>query len=160
MPRALATLWKHSPVKRIYSPHPSHAPAAPVDLKNVSDDDLERWVQFAASHVGIEAEPVQSSYSEVDALVQGAGSAILEFIFRFANGDSDEPIRRGYLALVRGGAMITLLGPDLALHRVSAQLLHDAECRFVEAPYTEAVDEILARAQVPQRNARASGNYF
>lgn len=132
-------------------PHPAHAPTPPVDLANASDDDLERWVHFVAGQVGIEAEPVQSSYAEVDMLVQGAAPAILEFIFSPANGDADAaPMQRGYLALVRGGTGIDLLGPDLVLHRASARTVRDALVRFVEAPYAEAVNEILKRAHVPQ----------
>ncbi|HZQ06098.1 MAG TPA: ABC transporter ATP-binding protein [Anaerolineae bacterium] len=128
-------------------PQPTHAPTCPVNLLEADEDDLERWVQLVAAHMSIEVEPIQSSFIEVEGLVQGVSPAILEVVL---SANENEVAGRRYLVLAKGGAKITLLAPDLSLYPVAPQLVRDALCRAIEAPYAEVVNEILARAQVPE----------
>ena len=37
--------------------------------------DLGRWIEWAGARLGIEAESVETTYTEIDALIQGAGPA-------------------------------------------------------------------------------------
>lgn len=114
----------------------------------VPPEVLERWIGAAAAAMGLEAEPVEASYAEVDGLVRGAGPALLRL-----------PGAAGprFLALVRGGRRTAeVLGPDHRLRRVPAAQLRDALCREHDARLGPEVDRLLAEAGVlAGRRARA-----
>src|SRR5256885_2577766 len=64
-----------------------------------------RWVEMAAGLLGLEAEPVEITYTEVERFVRGAGPAILPLPCK------DE---RRYLALLKSaGRNVAVLAPDL-----------------------------------------------
>ena len=51
--------------------------------------------------------------------------------------------------------MVTILTPDLMRRNIAPQIIRDSLYRPVEAPYVEAVDDILSRAGVsPERRPR------
>ncbi|MBI3915129.1 MAG: hypothetical protein HY327_13200, partial [Chloroflexi bacterium] len=58
-------------------PHPVQSPAPPDDLETTDSAALARWVDLVASQLGIEAEPVESSYADAERLVCGVAPAIL-----------------------------------------------------------------------------------
>lgn len=137
------------------TPRRLHAPSAPDNLVLNNDDDLEPWISLVAKYLDIEAERVDSSYGEIGSFVHGAAPAILELNqLQPTVSENGEPTldapRRSFLVLLRGGSKVVVLAPDLTRHVIDSQLIRDALCLPLEAPYLEAVDEILARAHVPE----------
>jgi ATP-binding cassette, subfamily B, bacterial len=113
-----------------------------------SDEVLGRWLAAAAGHLGLEAEPMESTYGEVERLLLQVGPALLRL-----PGDS-EPC---FVALLGGRRRtVSLLGPDLKIHRLRRAVVAAALCRDLEAPLTAEVDRLLVEAGVPERRqARA-----
>lgn len=103
------------------------------------------WIEAAAAGAGLEAEPVETSYAEAEALIARAAPAFL----RLPGDEKESP---GFLALARSGRRtVTLLGPDHRLHRVSVATVRAALCRDLDARIGPEVDALLARAEVPPR---------
>jgi ATP-binding cassette subfamily B protein len=120
----------------------------PAGLLGLGDEALGRWLAAAAGHLGLEAEPTQIPYGEVERLLQRMSPALLRL-----PGDG-EPC---FFALHSGGRrMVALLGPDLVIHRLRRAVVRAALCRDLEAPLTAEVDRLLVEAGVPtRRRARA-----
>src|SRR5262249_7506642 len=108
-------------------------PVAEADLPRPPDDlvqpgglALGRWIEGAAGVLDLEAEPVESSYADIDKMLRGAGPAIVRFY------GSGEPRFVALLGADRSFA--TLVGPDRRLGRVPFEPLRAAVCEVVEAP--------------------------
>jgi ATP-binding cassette subfamily B protein len=102
------------------------------------EDRLGPWIEAAAAALGLEAEPVEVPYAEVDRLVRGARFALLRL---------PEAAGSGFLAVLGGrGRRITLLGPDLGTTRARPEELRAAVCAGVEAPVAGEVERLLAGA--------------
>jgi ATP-binding cassette, subfamily B, bacterial len=124
-------------------------------LGNVSEDSetFDSWIGAAAASVGIEAEPAEVNYREVDRWLHRAGPALL----RLHQGDSS-----GFLALLGGSRKAArVLGPDLAVHQISWHRLSSAICRELEAPIRQSVENLLNTAGVTkQKRDRARAVLF
>jgi hypothetical protein len=124
---------------------PLSPPAGPL---RPDDEALGRWLSAAAGHLGLEAEPTEIAYGEVERLLLRAGPALLRL------PGAGEP---SFLALLRGGRRtVSLLGPHFTVRR----LRHAVACadlrREIEAPRAAEVDRLLAEADVPiRRQGRA-----
>ena len=100
---------------------PSSGPADPGD-----PEALGAWIEAAAAGAGLEAEPVETSYAEIEALLGRAAPAFL----RLPGEESSQ-----FLALALSGRRrATLLGPDDRLHRVPAATIRAALCREARRP--------------------------
>jgi len=135
--RALA--WKSG-----MAPRSVEAPTPPAGLAGASAEVMGEWIEGAASRLGLEAEPVEPAYPAVDGFVRDGGPVLLRLP---GSGECR------FLALLRGGQRaVSVLGPDLALHRLRPELVRAALCREVEAPLVvEEVDRLLNEAGVPDR---------
>src|SRR5262245_49921416 len=81
-------------------------PAGPL---RHGDEALGRWLVAAAAQLGLEAEPTQIAYGEVERRLHRVAPALL-----CLRGDG-EP---GVLALLGGGRRtVSFLGPNLLVHR-------------------------------------------
>ena len=122
---------------------PSSGPADPGD-----PEALGSWIEAAAAGAGLEAEPVETSYAEIEALLGRAAPAFL----RLPGEESPQ-----FLALARSGRRsATLLGPDHRLHRVPVSTVRTALCRELASRVGPEVDTLLERSGVPsRRRARA-----
>src|SRR5439155_10785670 len=107
-----------------------------------SGEVLDRWVEAAAGCLGVEAEPVEAPYAEVEQLVRNAGPALLRL------PGKAEP---RFLALLDGQRLVSVLGPDLAVHQLQPALVRTALCQELEAPAVADVDRLLNEAGVPER---------
>src|SRR5262249_17803733 len=118
----------------------------PVPAAGLAQDDaaaLGAWIEAAAAWMGLEAEPVESPYAEAERFVRAAGPALLRL------PDQGEP---RFLALLGGRRRtVSVLGPDLVVHRLRPQAVCAALCRGLETPLTTDVDRLLADAGVPVR---------
>jgi len=147
-------------------PDAAEAPTPPPDLAQAGDAAVGQWAQTVAGQLGIEAEPVESSLADVEAMVRYAAPAIL----RLRSGRSPDQASPGsgrspdrastapprFLALLAGGRRLALLGPDAKVRRVRPQAVRDALSRPLVAPWLEAADQLLAEAGVAEaRRERA-----
>jgi ATP-binding cassette subfamily B protein len=105
---------------------------------DANEASITQWVAQCAGWLGIEAEPVASSYREVAEMVRGAAPALL----RLPPEKPQAPPR--YLVLLNGGRRLTLLGPDLKTHRVPSEAVRAALCQPLIAPWVEITDSLLA----------------
>jgi ATP-binding cassette subfamily B protein len=104
-----------------------------------------QWLEGIASPYGLEVEPTQSFYAEVEQFVRGAGPAIL----RLPDGGSSAVPR--FLVLLKGGwRRASLIGPDLSAHKVRFETLRDALCNEIEVPYIGSIEQLLVSAGVPE----------
>jgi hypothetical protein len=87
----------------------AHAPKPPPDL--LVPAAVQRWMEGAATAVGLEAEPLSISFSELDRVLREAECLLI-------------PRGKGFLVLLSGGASrIDLLGPGLRSVRYSRRAL-------------------------------------
>jgi len=124
--------------------------AAKLDLPEPGDgatpDDLDRWIGAAASAMGLEAEPVEASYGEVESLLQRSAPALLH-LPEAAGGPGPR-----LLPLLKAGKKTALvLGSDHQPRRVPIATLRDALRREHDARLGPEVDRLLAEAEVPAR---------
>lgn len=126
-------------------------PAPPADLlrPGVAQPTglaLGRWIEGAASLLGLEAEPVEARYGDVEALIRRAGPALLRV---------QGPEGR-FLALVGASRRrARLVGPDHAVVEVEIEPVRAALCATLEAPIRPALERVLDDAGVAGRERAA-----
>ncbi len=124
-------------------PQPVRLPVPPADLRTTDPAALAQWVNLVASHLGIEAEPVESTYADADRFVRRVAPAILYLPPGAAHQSS------GFLAVLKSrNERVTLLAPDFSEQRVSARALGRAFCAPLEAARRPLLDALLDRAGV------------
>jgi ATP-binding cassette, subfamily B, bacterial len=108
---------------------------------------LGRWLEHAAAQLGIEAEPVEFPLPEFE---RGLVKAC-PMVHALRVGDD---VR--FLLLLRANSRtVTLIGPDLRLHRRKAEAIRAAATARFEAPLTRNLDHLLVTARVaPGRRAQ------
>src|SRR4029453_7754140 len=120
------------------------APICPTGLEQGNPEALDVWVEAVADCFGVEAEPVEVPYAEVESLVRGVGPALIRLPGR------EKP---GFLALLGSQrCQVMLLGPDLVVHRVSVEVLCTACCHDVEVPLAAEVEQVLDAVGVSRRH--------
>jgi ATP-binding cassette subfamily B protein len=137
---ALAELARHAGL----APEGQAAPAAPPPGADAAE--LERWFGWAASRLGIDAEAVEAPLPQAGRMLRGAGPALLRL-----------PGEQPRLALLLGSRskVLRLLGPDLVVRACPVQLLRDALCAPLEAPFAREIERLLDAAQVAPRRRPA-----
>jgi ATP-binding cassette subfamily B protein len=118
--------------------------APPPSITPAHSTDLGRWIEWAGGRLGIEAEAVETTYAEVDALIEGAGPAVIAL-----RGGGE---LRFLMVMRPGKGQVRLLTPDLGARSCSVQLIRDAVCAGLEAPLAREIDQLLTRAKVPARS--------
>jgi ATP-binding cassette, subfamily B, bacterial len=102
--------------------------------------DIGNWVEWAAGHLGIEAEPVEFRIPELERDLMKACPMVLA-------------VRDGtdlrFLLLLKGQRRtVTLIGPDLRLHRRPVETIRAAVMARIEEPLTHHFDRLLDAAKV------------
>jgi ATP-binding cassette subfamily B protein len=121
------------------------APATlpPPPAAGASAHEVERWLSAAVEPLGLEAEPVDSAYAEVEGMLAGCAPALLHV----PSGEGER-----YLAVARGGQReVRVLAPTRRVEALPVAELRAAVCGPIERPLAEGVDRVLARAGVPAR---------
>src|SRR3990172_6269409 len=114
------------------APRAVELPAALDTLATNGEEAQARWMDSAAAWIGVEAEPVECAYADVESTVRRAGPAV----FRVPGGDAPR-----FLAVLRGGrSSLRLVGPDLEVHRVALDRVCEALTRHLEVPLAAEVD--------------------
>lgn len=109
--------------------------------------DLEHWIERLARSLGVEAEPVDAPYGQLDRLLSGAGPALLRL-------DGDGEAR--FLALLGSdGDRLSVVAPDHTVVGLPPELVRSALCREAEATAQQTVDVVLEKANIrPGRQER------
>ena len=109
----------------------------PVPPANIGNDPrrLGLWIESAASSLGVEAEPVEIRYTDIERKLASAAPAILR---------SDDRL----LALLDAE---TILGPDLQIHHLGTPAICSELCAETAAPFTCELNDLLETAAVPER---------
>ena len=130
------------------APRSVEVPPPPHNLARDGAEGLGRWIEATAGSLGLEAEPVDVSYAEVERLVRSAGPALLRL------PGAGEP---HFLALLSGRRRaVSILGPDHLLHRLRPDVICRALCHELEQLHIAQVNQLLGAAKVPKRRqARA-----
>ena len=112
-------------------PPPGTCGSVPNDPRRLS-----LWIESSATTLGLDADPEEVRYADVDRLLITAAPAI----FRLADGT--------VLALLSAGR---ILAPDFSIHRVTQAALRGELCRPFEAPIEEELTTLLQSAGIPKR---------
>jgi ATP-binding cassette subfamily B protein len=116
----------------------------PEALLKAGKPSIDSWIDNAASHLSLEAEAINTLYTDVEMLIRTAGPAILQLP---PQAKTDGPL---FLALLRGSLRrVTILCPDLKIRRLRLEVIRAALCSPYEALVGETIDQILLDAQVP-----------
>lgn len=128
-------------------PSPVRPPAAPSGITD-SDAQREQWLHFTADQLGIEVEPVEITYREIDAFIRQSAPVIL----RITLPDQAVPV---FLPVLRGGGRVSILTPDLKTRHVSVASL----AALIRAPFFAATavrdHTFLERVGVPDERKEA-----
>ena len=125
----------------LLTPHafdPASCPLPPLDNTSGNVIGLDGWLAAVAAQMNLDVEPVQSSHTELNTLLQSAAPALL----RLPIAIDKAPI---FLLLLTGDSRhVTLLTPRLARRRVPVTLLATAISAEVTAPQMAQIAPILA----------------
>lgn len=127
-------------------------PAWPAGREVADPETRTAWVELAASHLGIEAEPFESSYADTERMVQGVAPAIVAL----SSSEGGEGAR--WLAVSASGPRyLSIIAPDRKVHRVRARAVRDALCGPSEASQRAKIDVMLESTGVaPQARERVA----
>jgi ATP-binding cassette, subfamily B, bacterial len=120
----------------------------PPGLAQDGGEALRRWIEATTGALGLEAEPVEAPYTEMEQFVRSAGPALLRV------PGVGEP---HFLALLGGRRrVVSILGPNRTVYRLRLKVICAALCRPLEQFLAARVDQVLGAAHVPKRRqARA-----
>ncbi len=108
---------------------------------------LARWVEQAASYLGVEAEVIEPTYSDIERWLRAAPLLIL---LEHTAGLS------GWLALIRGGRSCQVLGADGLTHRIATKDVLELLRAPLEAPIRSELKAMIETLPLSgRRRARA-----
>ncbi len=127
----------HSPLPDVSFP--------PKNLNQANDIILGEWIELTANRLGIEAESVQSSYSEVEEFVRTAGPAIIRL------PKKDETESAHFLMLMRGGWWrVGVITPDLNVRHVKPEIIRDKLCYVHEIALMPQINRLISEAEIAE----------
>lgn len=97
---------------------------------------LGRWIEASAAALGLDAEPEEIRYADLDRILASAPPALI----RLSDGT--------LLALLAQGVVLT---PEFSVKRVGTSGVRAELCRAIEAPLTEELNGLLEAVGVRQR---------
>ena len=110
-------------------------------LGEVPDEaPIGAWMELAAARLGLESEPVNTPYRELDSMIRSVGPGLLALP------------EGGVLALLRTrGSRAQVIGPDLRRYWLPIREIRDALAAAVEAEARPAIATVLSEAGVPEK---------
>lgn len=123
------------------APQAGNGLTPPAAVMGGDAHERERWMEWAGSRLGIEAEAVEVSLDEFAELAAGGGPAVF-----FLEGVDTTSV----LLLMSGGRhSMRVIGPDHKTHRIETSLVRAALCVSHEAPLAYEIDRLLDAANLP-----------
>ncbi len=138
-------------------PSPVQVPHPPTSLASLDDtaasrDALSRWIESAATWLGLEAEPSALPYQGLEQLIEKAGPAVLQvpgngspkflvLLPRVVTGLS--PVLR------QKRGRISVLAPDMSTVPLRTDTVHTLLCGALEQTVSPEVDRLLNEAGIP-----------
>ena len=119
-------------------------PPAGLDREQTAE-----WLEAAACWLGLEAEPVQVEYVDLERFLRRASPAVLRLA-----GEGEEEER--YLVVLSSGRRLELLTPDQRRHRLPVEKVRDALAAQLERPLAPKIDDQLEEAGVKPRRRDAA----
>jgi ATP-binding cassette subfamily B protein len=123
--------------------HEEEVGAPPARLLTGDSAAIGSWIEAAAGWLGLEAEPVDTSYAEIENLIRAAGPALLR-----VPGQAED---RFLLLLPGSRHRAALLSPEQEAVPVELEAVRAALCEQQEAPLAKNIEQSLAAAGVPVR---------
>jgi ATP-binding cassette subfamily B protein len=124
--------------------HPEKLAQPPQSIQMADDRAIGRWVDRAAGHLGLEAEPVDTYYADFETLLQ-AGDRRFALTRPLAD---DQPL---LLGLVRAGKKkATLLAPDFRSRRIAIHAIHQAMFQVAEDPLNLEIERLIQEANIAE----------
>ena len=123
-------------------------PAPPPEIIETDDGlppglALARWMENAASHLGLEAEPVEARFGNMATLIRKAGPALLRV-------HGQETVFLVLLDTRRGRAR--LLGIDRKITLVDVESVRSLLCLALEAPLRRSLEGVFTTAGTRARD--------
>jgi len=115
----------------------------PDSLAQDGGHDLNRWIEWACTRLGLESEPVDATVPDFAALLRTAAPAVLHLHV------GGQPCF--VLLLGRRGSQLRLVAAGGRVLRCPVAALRDALCAPFEAPLQPGIDRLLADAAVAPR---------
>jgi ATP-binding cassette subfamily B protein len=120
-------------------------PAMPASLDCADPQELQRWVDWAARRLAVEAEALATPFSGFEDLLRQAAPALLHA------PDTEQGAGGVYLLLRARGGKLHVIAPDLSLQVVAAAPFCEALCAPLQAPLAAAMDHLLTVSEVPPK---------
>lgn len=119
-----------------------------VALGAGDEDTTSRWLEAAAREMGLEAEPVVTTYRELDEMLAGLAPGILRI--------PAQPEARFVLLVGRGDRAVSAIARDHSVVALSLDALRAELCREPESAQRAWIDSVLDVASVAEsRRERA-----
>lgn len=118
----------------------------PINQRDTTD--LERWMQFAATQLDFEAEPVEVTFRDVESFVRRGAPAVLSVSPLDTSGS---PL---FLLLLKGGRRVTLITPDLKTARIDASVIAQHLRHPIVSSSASRSEQFLARVGVREDRRR------
>src|SRR6202049_3516339 len=134
-------------------PSPVQVPNPPSLISSLGDsaarrDAFNKWIESAATRLGLEAEPSAVPYEGLERLIENAGPAVLQV------PGSDTP--RFLFLLPRKRGRVSALAPDLRAVPLRGQEGRTLLCRTVEETVAPDIDGLLDEAGIPEKRRGAA----
>jgi ABC-type cobalamin/Fe3+-siderophores transport system ATPase subunit len=105
-------------------------------------DAQENWLQSVAAQLGVEIEPIDARYAQIDRVIRRSPPSLLRV---------NIGARTGLLAIVKGWApRVAVLGPDRHVRSAPIAAVRAAVCEPLELPLQAETERLLDTAAVPE----------
>jgi ATP-binding cassette subfamily B protein len=130
---------QHASVTRALMRAASPLMVTPTDEVIRHPDALNDWLQTAALSLGIEAQPADTPYPDLERHLPAIGPALIQV---------PGPERPAFLALLPG-KRLKLLTPKLEARHITPATIRALLCGDREAALDSEIQQLLERAQIP-----------
>ncbi len=101
--------------------------------------ELQQWIETAASQLGFEAEFVTASYADIELFIRDSGPALLRL-----------PDNRFLLLLGGNRWWVSIVAPDLSIHRIKPDVIRTALRRPFEDPLLPEIEQFLRQTELSE----------